>query len=403
MVFDERPLASGLSRTVNRRTVLAAVPGLAMLALGVSCGGDDDDDDDAGSSSTDSDPTSTPAAAEPTVKTASGSDPTSTEAAEPGDAIEPAGATEESDAAATTDESGSDSTDGEWSFTDDRGITVTLEEQPDAVVAQTTAAAALWDYGVRPVGIFGPSRTADGSPDFQAGNIDLDQVEVLGDFGEMDLEMLVALQPDVYVDLALYGGQLWYLGETEEQVKEIVPTLGISMERVSILESIKRFEELSGALGADLNAPEVVEAKAAFAEAETELKAAIDENPGLKVLVVSPTVDELYVASYKWMIDLLYFHDLGLDIVDHGIDDFFELLSWEQANKYPADLILVDARGGSAVLDDLKDVEIWSNLPAVQAGQVGNWYAAAPYSHARLTPIMLELAGLIRNSRADLV
>lgn len=402
MAFRERDLPAGLTRTVDRRTVLAAVPGLAMLALGVSCGGDDDDDD-SGSSTTNDDSTSTPAAAEPTATTAGDSDPTANDVTETSDATEPASATEEGDATPTTGESGSGSTEGEWSFTDDRGITVTLEEQPEAVVAQTTAAAALWDYGVRPVGIFGPSRVADGSPDFQAGNIDLDAVEVLGDYGEMDLEMLVALQPDVYVDLALYGGQLWYLGETEEQVTEIVPTLGISMEQVSILDSIKRFEELSGALGADLNAPEVVEAKAAFAEAETELKAAIAEKPGLKVLVTSPGVDQLYVASYKWMIDLRYFHDLGLDIVDHGIDDFFELLSWEQANKYPADLILVDARGGAEAMEGVVDIETWANLPAVQAGQVGAWYAAAPYSHARLTPIMLELAELIRNSRADVV
>lgn len=181
---------------------------------------------------------------------------------------------------------------------------------------------------MRPVGICGPSRTADGSPDFQAGNIDLDAVEVLGDFGEMDLELLVTLQPAVYVDPELYGGQLWYLGET---------------------------------------------------------------------------VDQMYVASYKWMIDLLYFHDLGLDIVDHGIEDFFELLSWEQANKYPADLILVDARAASMTPEDLLSIETWASLPAVQAGQVGLWYAAAPYSHARLTPIMLELAELVRNSRADVV
>lgn len=50
--------------------------------------------------------------------------------------------TEESDATPTPGERSSSSADGEWSFTDDRGITVTLKEQPDAVVAQTTAAAA---------------------------------------------------------------------------------------------------------------------------------------------------------------------------------------------------------------------------------------------------------------------
>lgn len=47
---------------------------------------------------------------------------------------------------------------GLWEFTDDRGVTVSLPKRPVRVVAQTTSAAALWDYGVRPIAIFGPGR-----------------------------------------------------------------------------------------------------------------------------------------------------------------------------------------------------------------------------------------------------
>ena len=85
--------------------------------------------------------------------------------------------------------------DGAWSFTDDRGVTVSLPALPQRIVAQVTAAASLWDYGVRPVGIFGPQRRADGTPDPLAGNIDLDAVTSLGEaWGEFDLERLIALQ-----------------------------------------------------------------------------------------------------------------------------------------------------------------------------------------------------------------
>src|SRR5690606_8879370 len=150
-------------------------------------------------------------------------------------------------------------------------------KRPERIVAQTTAAAALWGYGVRPIAIFGPGRRPDGSVDFQAGNIDLDAVESLGDYGEMDLEKLIALKPELYVDLAMYGNQHWHLGKNEGRAKAIVPTVGISMQRVSILESISRFETLSKLLGADPMAPDVVEAKSAFAQAESDLKAAIAE------------------------------------------------------------------------------------------------------------------------------
>jgi iron complex transport system substrate-binding protein len=219
----------------------------------------------------------------------------------------------------------------------------------------------------------------------------------------MDLELLASLKPDLYVDMAMYGDQLWYLGDTESRVAEIVPTVGISMQKVSMLDSIERFEELSALLGADLQAADVVEAKKTFAEAESDLRAAIAEKPGLRVMVCSPGLDQLYVASPEWMCDLHYFEDLGLDIVKHGGDDFFEQLSWEQAGKYQADLILVDERTAAADLDALKAVGTWAALPAVKAGQIGPWYAGAPWSHKRFAPIMSELAGVIRKSRADIV
>ena len=37
----------------------------------------------------------------------------------------------------------------------------------------------------------------------------------------------------------------------------------------------------------------------------------------------------------------------------------------------------------------------------VQAGQLGPWYAGAPYSHKRFAPIMRELAEIIRASRVS--
>ncbi|HYI14993.1 MAG TPA: ABC transporter substrate-binding protein [Thermomicrobiales bacterium] len=293
--------------------------------------------------------------------------------------------------------------DGEWSFTDDRGVTVTLPKRPERIIAQSTSAAILWDFGIRPVGVFGPSRLPDGTNDFQAGEIDFDSVEIVGDYGTLDLEKLVELDADLYVDLTFGGGSLWYLTEDEQaQVEAIMPTLGISMQGISVLESINRFEQLAAELGADLESPEVSAARTAFASAETDLMAAIAEKPGLSVVVVSPAVDTLYVANPDFMVDLHYFRDLGLDIVAPETEDFWELLSWEQANKYPADLILVDARNDQ-IVQEVEAVGTWQSLPAVKADQLGPWYAGAPYSYARLAPMMVELAGIIREADAELV
>lgn len=300
--------------------------------------------------------------------------------------------------------------DGSWAFTDDRGVTLTSPAAPSRIVAQTTAAAALYDFGVQVVGIYGPSKNDDGAPSFEAGNLDIDAIEVLGDYGtdslEIDIEKLVQLNPDLVVDMLVYEDTFWYLsGDARSRVEALkVPIAGISMEKVSLLTIIQRFEQLASALGADLNAPAVTEAKATHAESEAALTAAIASKPGLSLLSISPTLDAVYVCSPRYMPDLRYFADLGLDVVDHQTDDFFELLSWEEINRYPADIILLDAREGIPTADDLStSVPIWNTLPAVKAGQLGNWYAGAPGSYGRLVPIMDELTALIASADPGVV
>jgi hypothetical protein len=47
------------------------------------------------------------------------------------------------------------------------------------------------------------------------------------------------------------------------------------------------------------------------------------------------------------------------------------------------------------VREDITALEsnpIWESLPAVQAGQVGRWYAAFPYSYQKLAKV-LDLTG----------
>lgn len=92
--------------------------------------------------------------------------------------------------------------DGEWSFTDDKGVTVTLPSRPERLVIDVNAAAPLWDFGVRPVAIFGWLATASGDFGPAGGRIDPEQVEIIGE-GEatIDVEALVGLQPDLVITL----------------------------------------------------------------------------------------------------------------------------------------------------------------------------------------------------------
>jgi iron complex transport system substrate-binding protein len=300
--------------------------------------------------------------------------------------------------------------DGSWAFTDDRGVTLTTPEMPTRIVAQTTAAASLYDFGIDIAGIYGRSKSADGVVDFQTGNLNLDEVEVLGDYGsdtlEMDIEKFVTLEPDLVVDLVVYEDTFWYLvGDARTRVEELgVPIVGIDMGTASLLEIIQRFEELAGALGADLSVPEIAAAKERHAASEVALKAAIEAKPELSMVCISPTVESVWVASPRYMNDLRYFAELGLNVVDHDAEDWFKQISWEEIMTYSADVILVDARPGNPTPEEIAEaVPLWNTLPAVQAGQIGAWYAGAPSSYGRLAPIMDELTALLESADSGVV
>ncbi len=297
---------------------------------------------------------------------------------------------------------------GAWTFTDDRDITVELPERPERVVAQVTAAAALWDYGIRPVAVIGPQRLADGSPDPMVGEMDLDAVESLGEvWGEFDVELLASFAPDLFVSQS-YGPAfpLWYIPDeaVEDTIEAIVPTVGILVQDVPITQPIARFAELAESLGADMDEPDLVADKERFDEAVEELRAAIAEKPNLTVIAFGATPEALYVANPSVAADLVFLRELGLNVVQpENPDGFWESLSWEQANAYPADLILNDARTQALPPEQLNEIPTWRELPAVKAGQVTPWNLEPVYSYRGYAPALEDLAAAIRAAREDVV
>lgn len=293
---------------------------------------------------------------------------------------------------------------GEWTWTDDAGQTFTLPARPERVVAYLPVAAALWDFGVRPVGVYGPTRRPDGTPEVYVGNVDLDAVVSLGEeYGAIDLEALVALQPDLIVnDMWADPPDIFGLdADGVAQMEAIAPIGQIKFVDRPITETIASVEALAAALGADIEADEVVAAREAFDKASKELRAAIAEKPGLTAIFASGTPDESYwVANPSVNADLLYFKELGLEIAQPDIEEgFFEEVSWEQAGKYPADLILLDARQWSSTGEQLKEqVPTFAALPAAKADQFGSWLTEYVPSYAGITPVLQALTEAIRGS-----
>jgi len=308
------------------------------------------------------------------------------------------------DTPATSASSGGAGT-GSWSFTDDRNVTVKLDAPPTRLVAFTGAAGALADYGLgdKIVGVFGETKRQDGSPEPQAGELDVNKVEILGNvWGEFNIEKYASLRPELLITHEFEPGSLWYVpDESKDKITQLAPTVAIKTGRISLLTPIQRYAALAEALGADMNAPKVTEAKARFDAAVERLKKAAAAKPDIKVMASSASSDLFYVSTPKVTSDLMYFAELGVNfVVPDKVDEggYFESLSWENADKYDADVILLDNRTMTLQPDDLTGKPAWTRLPAVKAGQVIPWDAVPRHSYAGVAPALEGLAEAIEKA-----
>jgi iron complex transport system substrate-binding protein len=298
---------------------------------------------------------------------------------------------------------------GPWTFTDDRKKKVTLSSAPTRVVAYVGTAAALYDFGVtvgaagRIVGVFGPTKLADGAADPLAGGIDVNKVAILGNaWGEFDVEKYAALRPEVLATNMLLPNALWYVPDaSQKQIAALAPTIGLTVADVSMPEPLARYAELAGRLGADLKAAKVTDAKARFQKAAQSLRAAAKENGGIRVMAASAAADLLYISDPKPYPDLSYFEELGVTLVkpNNVSGGFFESLSWENADKYRADLILLDSRTAALQPKDLTGKPTWTALPAVKAEQVVPWLSEPRYSYAACAPVLEAVAKAVQNAK----
>ncbi|WP_113703535.1 ABC transporter substrate-binding protein [Nonomuraea lactucae] len=277
-----------------------------------------------------------------------------------------------------------------WTFTDDRGRKIDRPKAPARIVAQVGSAAALWDFGVRPVAVFGPHRLKDGAKDPQAGNVDIAKVEGLGNvWDEFNVEKYISLQPDLLVSNMYVKDTLWYVPEkSKAAIEQVAPTAGVMLPGRSATEVIGRYEELAKSLGAGMQG--VPEARARFEAATKELARFKD----LKILMMSGGADQMWVVNPPQYPDIVHLTRNGLDVVKPAkVDEggFFQTLSWENADTYDADVILYDTRTQSLRPEDMMKKPTFAKLPAVKAGQLYPWRAEVPFSYQGYAAFLEEL------------
>ncbi|MFE2148319.1 ABC transporter substrate-binding protein [Streptomyces sp. NPDC059456] len=293
---------------------------------------------------------------------------------------------------------------GPWTFKDDLGKDISLKAKPKNIVAFTGTAAALYDYGIQVKGVFGPTKTADGKADVQAGSMDVSKVEILGNvYDEFNVEKYAALQPELLVTNT-WDGTYWYVPEaSKDKILKLAPAAAVGVGGdVSMDKALERTADLAKSLGADLNTKQSADAKARFDAAAAKVREATKANPGIKVLVGSGSADLFYASTPDTSADLKYFKSLGVEFITPDKLDtggFFESLSWENAGKYKADLVLLDNRTGTLQPEELKAKPTWAEMPAVKAGQVAPRVTEPIYSYDKCAKILEDLAKAIQGAK----
>ncbi|MEV0373946.1 ABC transporter substrate-binding protein [Streptomyces sp. NPDC050636] len=294
---------------------------------------------------------------------------------------------------------------GPWSFTDDRKVKTSLDGVPQRIVAFTGTAAALHDFGIddQIVGVFGPTKLQNGKADPQAGDIDVDKVTILGNaYDKFNVEKYAGLTPDLLITNMYEPGALWFVPEdSADKIAKLAKSVAITSSRVPLVKIIERYAELAESLGADLKAKKVTDAKARFEKAAASLRKAAKSHP-VKVLACSGSPELFYASNPGINADLMYYKSLGVDLIvpDHlDKGGYFESLSWENADKYKADLLLLDNRTATLQPKELAAKPSWAKLPAVKAGQITPWSSEPRFSYAGAAPLIEAIAKAIEGAK----
>lgn len=141
-------------------------------------------------------------------------------------------------------------------------------------------------------------------------------------------------------------------------------------------ENMQGVVDLAAALGADLETPELIQARTDFDAAVTAFSDAVAAKADLTSLFGTVGEDDMWHVAYApdWA-DLAWYQSLGLTIVEPGVDPgaFWEQLSREEALKYTSDVFFQSTRMGRLTADQLQADPVFGVHPAIAAGQIGSW------------------------------
>jgi len=298
--------------------------------------------------------------------------------------------------------------DAGWSFTDVVGNTVSLPEPPKRIAAAINVAAALHDFGIATPVIFGWTATHFPDGDHVAwGNIDPSTVGVVSDTeGSVIIERLLAAEPDLIVTWIWDkdvpdDSMVAILPELAEAASHIAPIVILNQGDANDIE-LERVVAFAASLGADLDAPELEEARQAYEAKIAEIEAFATEKPDISVLFGSFGDGPFYIAGPDYVGDLGQLRSLGIIIANDGSptsDTYWENISPEPALYYPSDVLYIDQYGAWTTAEELQEHPTIGEHPAVKAGQTAPWMRDLPLNDEGLAAFLESMLVPLRDAK----
>ena len=283
---------------------------------------------------------------------------------------------------------------GPFTYTDGRGRTISLDSQPNRIIADEESAAALMSYGIKPVAIWSTT-PMDSSPILSCS--DLTGIESVGEsWGTFDFEKAASLDPDLVIgEFNPRFGQFGKLTTTADSSKadtidQLAPTLGVTLDTTSTAKTIENYAGLASSLGVDLDTPQLADIKADYDAAVANFEKVASERQDLTGVGVWP-LDVAYVLDPSADPDFSDYQRWGLKMyTPDGTDDgYWKKVSWENVSTVDADVAFVYHDVAHAADVTLADIPSrypgFDAIAAVDNQQMVLWDYGANKSYSRYT------------------
>jgi iron complex transport system substrate-binding protein len=269
-----------------------------------------------------------------------------------------------------------------WSYQDATGATVKVDHTPKRVVVLNDIALSFIEYG-----------------------LDTDGITQLGTaYGDIDLEQLAALKPDLVVT-SVYPTDAKGTLDTkqpgygfkdkaqEKQIKAIAPVAEVKWggKGEDVIEEIAKLSESLGAKESTVDA-----AEKRFDTAADELEK-VSKEKDLSVVSMYADGDGAYVTRPTDEPSLQMYASYGVDFVNPKPEGFYwGIYSWENAGQITGDVLLLSQQGYQVA--DLEKQPTFADNAALEAGQVHSWTFPA-LDYASQADYMTKLAGWLEDSK----